>query len=109
MKKTLSLLLAIMMVIGLFAGCTTNVPAESPANSEEPTPTEAVPTEPVPTDAAPETTPAAEVPSTFPMTVTDQIGNEVTVEHVAERIVSGYYISTSTCIALGLKDKLVAT
>ena len=109
MKKTLSLLLAIMMVIGLFAGCTTNVPTESPTNSEEPAPTEAVPTEPVPTDAAPETTPAAEEPSAFPMTVTDQIGNEVTVEHVAERIVSGYYISSSTCIALGLKDKLVAT
>ena len=109
MKKTLSLLLAIMMVIGLFAGGTTNVPTESPTNSEEPAPTEAVPTEPVPTDAAPETTPAAEEPSAFPMTVTDQIGNEVTVEHVAERIVSGYYISSSTCIALGLKDKLVAT
>ena len=93
-KKTLSLLLAIMMVIGLFAGCTTNVPAESPTNSEEP-----APTEPVPTDAAPETTPAAEKPSAFPMTVTDQIGNEVTVEHVAERIVSGYYISSSTCTA----------
>ena len=60
MKKTLSLLLAIMMVIGLLAGCTTNVPAESPANSEEPTPTETVPTEPVPTDAAPEATPVAE-------------------------------------------------
>ena len=38
MKKTLSLLLAIMMVIGLFAGCTTNVPTESPTNSEEPLP-----------------------------------------------------------------------
>ena len=46
MKKTLSLLLAIMMVIGLFAGCTTNVPAESPANSEEPAPTETVPRSP---------------------------------------------------------------
>lgn len=66
MKKTLSLLLAIMMVIGLFAGCTTNVPAESPANSEEPAPTETVPTEPVPTDAAPEATPVAEEPSAFP-------------------------------------------
>ena len=109
MKKTLSLLLAIMMVVGLLAGCTTNVPSESPANSEEPAPTETVPTEPVPTDAAPEATPVAEEPSAFPMTVTDQIGNEVTVEHVAERIVSGYYISSSTCIALGLKDKLVAT
>ena len=45
----------------------------------------------------------------FPLTVKDQLGNEVTLEHAAERIVSGYYISSSTCIALGLKDKLVAT
>lgn len=45
----------------------------------------------------------------FPMTVTDQLGNEVTIEAPAERIVSSYYISSSICIALGLADNLVAT
>lgn len=44
----------------------------------------------------------------FPMTVKDQLGRTVTLKAPAERIVSGYYISSSTCLALGLKEKLVA-
>lgn len=39
--------------------------------------------------------------------LTDMAGREVSIEAVPERIVSGYYISTSTLIALGLSDKLV--
>lgn len=38
--------------------------------------------------------------------VTDQGGRQVTIEQPVERIVSGYYISSSACIALGLGDKL---
>ena len=49
--------------------------------------------------------PAAAV--TYPVTVIDQIGREVVVEEEPETLVSGYYISTSLLIALGLKDKLV--
>lgn len=41
------------------------------------------------------------------ITVTDQAGNEVAFEKPAERIVSCYYISTATLIALGLEDELV--
>ena len=44
---------------------------------------------------------------TYPVTVTDQIGREVVIEKEPETLVSGYYISTSLLIALGLKDKLV--
>ena len=44
----------------------------------------------------------------YPLTVTDQTGREVTIEAQPERIVSGYYISTSACIALGLSEKMVA-
>ena len=44
----------------------------------------------------------------YPLTVTDQAGREVTIETQPERIVSGYYISTSACIALGLSEKMVA-
>ena len=40
-------------------------------------------------------------------TVIDQAGREVTFDAPAERIVSCYYISTSTIIALGNEDKLV--
>jgi len=39
----------------------------------------------------------------------DQAGREVTLTSPAKKVVSGYYISTSACVALGLKDKLVGT
>ena len=42
----------------------------------------------------------------YPVTVTDQAGREVTIEKEPESIVSGYYISTSLLLALGLKDKV---
>ena len=45
--------------------------------------------------------------TSYPVTVTDQLGRKVTVEREPERLVSGYYISTSLLIALGLEDKLV--
>ena len=39
--------------------------------------------------------------------LTDQLGRTVTLEQTPERFVSGYYISSSALIALGLEDKLV--
>ena len=98
MKKILSMALALMMALAMFAGCAQQ-PAEPPA--EEPAAESA--------EAPAEETAAEAEATVFPLTVKDQLGNEVTLEHAAERIVSGYYISSSTCIALGLKDKLVAT
>jgi len=44
----------------------------------------------------------------YPVTLKDQTGREVTIESRPERIVSGYYISTSACIALGLEDSMAA-
>ncbi|MBQ9148564.1 MAG: ABC transporter substrate-binding protein [Oscillospiraceae bacterium] len=44
---------------------------------------------------------------TYPVTVTDHAGREVTIESEPQNIVSGYYISSSACIALGLKDRIV--
>ena len=43
----------------------------------------------------------------FPVTVTDAAGREVVIESEPQTLVSGYYISTSVLIALGLEDKLV--
>lgn len=43
----------------------------------------------------------------FPVTVTDAAGREITVEKQPERLVSGYYITSSLLIALGAKDQLV--
>ncbi len=45
--------------------------------------------------------------SVYPVTVTDQAGRTVTIAAEPERIVSGYYISTSLLIALHQQDKLV--
>lgn len=43
----------------------------------------------------------------YPVEVTDQAGRTVTLEQEPQRIVSGYYISTSALIALGLTDRIV--
>jgi len=39
--------------------------------------------------------------------VTDQGGRQVTVPREVRRIVSGYYVSSSALLALGLKDRIV--
>ncbi len=46
-------------------------------------------------------------PQLFPVTVTDQAKRTVTIDKQPQKIVSGYYISTSLLIALGIDDKLV--
>jgi iron complex transport system substrate-binding protein len=48
-----------------------------------------------------------ETPNTDAITIIDHAGREVIIEKPVERLVSGYYISSSMCIALGISDKLV--
>ena len=79
LNKLLALLLAVLMVTAMAACGNT----ETPEGSDGPTAVE------------------------YPLTVTDMAGREVTLEEAPERIVSGYYISSSACIALGLTDKMV--
>lgn len=79
-NKWLAMLLAVVMVLS-FAAC-----GKEPAPAPQPEPTSDV---------------------TYPVTVKDMAGREVTLEKQPERIVSGYYISSSACIALGLTDKMV--
>lgn len=43
----------------------------------------------------------------WPVTVTDHAGRTVTIEAEPRRLVSGYYISTSLLIALGVEDRMV--
>lgn len=81
MKKLLSLLLAVVMVFSI-AACAKNDPAGSAADN------------------------VVSV-TQYPVTVTDQAGREVTIEEEPQRLVSGYYISTSALIALDLDEKLV--
>ena len=60
-------------------------------------------------ESAAETSAAAETNLTveYPVTVTDHLGREVTIEKQPESFVSGYYISTSLMIALDLDEQLV--
>ncbi|MCQ4923314.1 ABC transporter substrate-binding protein [Tissierella carlieri] len=41
------------------------------------------------------------------ITITDHLGREIILDKSAEKIVSGYYITTSMMIALGLEDNVV--
>lgn len=43
----------------------------------------------------------------YPLTLTDQSGRTVTIEEEPQKLVSGYYISTSALIALDLDSRLV--
>ena len=49
----------------------------------------------------------AEQAPAFPVTLTDQAGREVVIEDMPEKLVSGYYITTSLLIALEADDRLV--
>ena len=91
MKRWIAMLLAWSMALSL-AACT------KPQEKGKETVSEA--------DAAQETTTEAEEPAAYyPVTVTDQAGREVVIEEEPQKLVSGYYISTSLMIALELDDK----
>ena len=97
MKKLISMLLVLTMLLGFAACSQTGKPAETtPATTEA--------TVPATVETVPETTVAL---SHYPITVTDHAGREVVIEEEPERLVSGYYISTSLLIALDLDERLV--
>lgn len=56
---------------------------------------------------SPEETGSATSAPHYPLTLTDQAGREVTLEAEPQRLVSGYYISSSLLIALELDDRMV--
>lgn len=85
MKKLISVLLILVMTLS-FTACgqkSSTSPEENSKKQEE----------------------SAEA-AHYPVTVTDQAGREVTIEKEPEKLVSGYYISTSLLIALDLEDRL---
>ena len=105
MKKLISLLLVLTMLLSLAACSQSGKPSDTaPATTEAAVPTTEG-TVPETTEATvPETTVAI---SHYPITVTDHAGREVVIEEEPQRLVSGYYISTSLLIALDLDEKLV--
>lgn len=116
LKKHLSIILictmlAVLTACGTDSATTTQSTTESTTtasvsetasseNTSEDVSSEELPSEESSTEADAEQT-------VYPVTVTDQAGREVTIEKEPSSIVSGYYISSSLLIALGLKDKVV--
>lgn len=50
---------------------------------------------------------AADTATIYPVTIVDHAGREVVIEDEPQKLVSGYYISTSALIALNLDEKMV--
>lgn len=90
MKRIAALLLCVSLLLSS-AGCARTSPQSSAAQSQ---PDQSGPVE------------EQTFPDRYPMTLTDQGGRTVTLQKEPERIVSGYYITTSLLIALGQADKL---
>ena len=104
-KKTLSLLLALAMALSLAAcGAQPDASGSEPASQPEAVSEPAADT---PEAADPTAQPDGASETSYPVTVTDQAGRQVTIESEPETLVSGYYITTSLLIALGLQDELV--
>lgn len=108
MKKNLKQLSALLLALSLSVSVTacggnTASTATTAAETTAGAATEAA------SESAAETSAAAEVNLTveYPVTVTDHLGREVTIEKQPESFVSGYYISTSLMIALDLDEQLV--
>lgn len=89
MKKIFSLLLALAMVLSMSA-----------CGKKDPVDSESVPGTGLSEDSA-------QSSRHYPITLTDQAGRRVTIEEEPQKLVSGYYISTSLLIALDLEEKLV--
>lgn len=105
MKKPLSLLLAFAMALSLAAcGAQPDASGSEPASQPEAVSEPAADT---PEAADPTAQPDGASETSYPVTVTDQAGRQVTIESQPETLVSGYYITTSLLIALGLQDELV--
>lgn len=118
-KKVLSMLLVLAMTLSLTAcgqdtatgtaedaeAAQTTETTEDTDNTEEAEASEDAET--AETEAPAETGSEEAAESAYPVTVTDQAGREVTIEDEPQKLVSGYYITTSLLIALDLDEKLV--
>ncbi len=94
-KRVLSLILAAAMALSL-AACSNPGSASSGSGASQSA-----------SSASSQADSSTQSEAAFPVTVTDAAGREVTIEEEPEKLVSGYYITTSMLIALGHADKLV--
>lgn len=105
LKKTLALLLALLITISCTA-CGTDGTSSTEGTSQESSEVSAEASAEAFTESSAETSEESSEEE-FSVTVTDHAGREVTLTKLPEKLVSGYYISTSLVIGLGLEDKLV--
>ena len=94
-----------MFVILLLAACATAQPTAPIPAPEEPIAAAEAPIGETLVESEEAISEPEEVPAGF--TVTDQAGREVYIAAPVERLVSGFFVSTSACIALGITDMLV--
>ena len=117
-KRIAAAALALAMALSLAACGAQQAPASEPAGAAPTAAPAASPEEAAPEqagDGAVVLDPngqfyaeASEAAATaYPVTLTDQAGRQVTIETKPQTLVSGYYISTSLLIALGVQDQLV--
>lgn len=94
-KSSIALLLVLIMVFSV-VGCTQK-PIEDVNEEKVPDIVEEPPVEDI-EDVVEEST---------EIVIIDHLGREITFEKPAETIVSGYYISSSILLSLGLKDRVI--
>ncbi|MDD3367842.1 MAG: ABC transporter substrate-binding protein [Lachnospiraceae bacterium] len=105
LKKKLAAVLAVTMVLSLTACGSAGNAVTGTADSSAETGAEAEFTEA--TAMEPTEVTETDLTVTYPVTITDHLNREVTIEKQPETLVSGYYITTSLLIALGLDTELV--
>lgn len=113
MKKKLTAIISMILAAVLLAGCAGTTAATIVTTAATAATSTAAATASAATSATAATTAATEATVTtttdaqFPVTITDHLGRSVEIMSMPDTIVSGYYISTSLLIALGMEDKLV--
>ncbi len=105
--KLISIVLILSLGLSVFAGCsasqsTNDTPSteSTGSTSQDTTQNETSQTNESETEEIPQE-------DGFPVTITDHLDREVTIEEKPQKLVSGYYVSTSMLISLGLKDNVV--
>src|SRR5690625_4989840 len=98
-KRFLSFLMILGLTLGVLIGCRSNSSTEDNEQKTESKTTEIV-------DESDDTTEGSDAVS-FPLTVTDAIGNEVTIQNKPEKIVSLIPSNTEILFSLNLGDKIV--
>ena len=98
-KKTLALLLAVLLMMSVLAGCGNTAPA-APAATEAPAPVEEAPAEEAPADAAPAAS------ETDTRTVTDVLGREVEIPAELKAVACPGLPSTRMVVYAGALDRI---